>query len=222
MGKELYQIVKNRFEEHQNQQQSLAMAKYMKNQFIFYGISALQRKTIYKDTWKQAKKDGKIDWPFLKLCYEDEHREFQYLVIDYLFALQSFLCFEDIVRIEPLLRSKQWWDSIDGFDTVIGDIGLRDKRVNDVMLAWSMDENFWMRRLAIDHQLNRKAQTDTDLLKQIILNNLGRKEFFINKAIGWSLREYSKTDPQWVKEFLDKYRDKMDQLSIREAEKYIR
>ena len=67
-----------------------------------------------------------------------------------------------------------------------------------VMLDWSKDQDFWLRRIAIDHQLMRKEKTDTDLLEKVILNNLGQNEFFINKAIGWSLRNYSKVNPDWV------------------------
>ena len=110
---------------------------------------------------------------------------------------------------------------IDCFDSVIGEIGLRDSRVDELMLVWSKEKDFWLRRIAIDHQLNRKEKTNKELLEKIIVNNLGSSEFFINKAIGWSLREYSKTNPTWVKEFIDKYKDKLDKLSIREASKYI-
>ena len=69
--------------------------------------------------------------------------------------------------------------------------------------------------------VRKKKKTNKELLEQIIVNNFGSEEFFINKAIGWSLREYSKTNPTWVKEFLDKYKDKLNKLSIREASKYI-
>lgn len=98
---------------------------------------------------------------------------------------------------------------------------MRDKKVNEILLNWSLDENIWLRRIAIDHQLLRKEKTNTKLLEQIIINNLNRQEFFINKAIGWSLRDYSKTNPKWVKEFIKKYKDSMSNLSISEASKYI-
>lgn len=89
------------------------------------------------------------------------------------------------------------------------------------MLDWSKDNDFWVRRIAINHQLSRKEQTDTNLLETIIINNFGSDEFFINKAIGWSLREYSKTNPKWVREFVNKYQSKMSKLSIKKASKYI-
>ena len=76
------------------------------------------------------------------------------------------------------------------------------------------------KRQAIDHQLMRKEKTDTDLLEKVILNNLGQSEFFINKAIGWSLRNYSKVNPDWVGAFIDRYREQLSPLSIREGSKY--
>lgn len=162
-----------------------------------------------------------MDWKFLDQCYEDDHREFQYVTLDYLTAMQRFLTYDDIPRIWKYIKEKQWWDTIDFFDRIIGEIGLGDSRVDALMLAWSVDEDFWVRRIAIDHQLLRKERTNTELLEQILVNNLGSDEFFINKAIGWSLRDYSKTDPEWVRTFISKYRDRMDKLSIREGSKYI-
>ena len=106
-------------------------------------------------------------------------------------------------------------------DRIIGGIGLEDPRVDGVMLEWSLDEDFWVRRVAIDHQLCRKERTNTALLEQIIVNNLGSGEFFINKAIGWSLRDYSKTNPAWVRDFLNRYGERMERLSVREAGKYV-
>ena len=89
------------------------------------------------------------------------------------------------------------------------------------LLEWSRDGDFWIRRLAILHQLGRKAATDTASLEAILTANLGSGEFFINKAIGWALRDYSKTDPDWVSQFIARYRNQMNALSIREGSKYI-
>ena len=89
------------------------------------------------------------------------------------------------------------------------------------MLRWSKDQDFWLRRIAIDHQLGRKEKTNTKLLEKIIVNNFGSKEFFINKAIGWALRDYSKTNPKWVENFINTYQNQMNHLSIKEASKYL-
>ena len=89
------------------------------------------------------------------------------------------------------------------------------------MLEWSRDEDFWLRRLAIEHQLLQKEETDVQLLEQILVNNLDQTEFFINKAIGWALRDYSKTNPDWVLEFIEKYKDRLSKLSIKEGSRYL-
>lgn len=216
-----YYCIKRIFEEKEDKVNAAAMSKYMRNKFKFYGISTPKRKEIYKDFLKNEKKNNQIDWNFLDECYMDEHREFQYLAADYLRAKNGYLTYDDIDKIKKYIKQKQWWDTIDLFDRIIGDIGLKDKRVDDLMIKWSEDEDFWIRRIAIDHQLCRKEKTNTKLLEQIIKNNLGSNEFFINKAIGWSLRDYSKIDPDWVRDFINKYNEKMDRLSIKEASKYI-
>ncbi|UTY40885.1 DNA alkylation repair protein [Allocoprobacillus halotolerans] len=162
-----------------------------------------------------------MDWEFLNLCYQDEHREFQYLVGDYLQTMKAFLKYEDIAYIQKYVQTKQWWDSVDFLDRIIGDIGLHDQRVNELMLDWSKSNDIWMRRIAIDHQLCRKDKTNIQLLEKILVNNLGSDEFFINKAIGWALRDYSKINPQWVQSFIERHQDQMSSLSIKEGSKYI-
>lgn len=216
-----YLEIKAMFEDKEDKENAIAMSKYMRNMFEFYGLPTPKRKEIYKNFIKDEKKTKKIDWDFLDICYKDEHREFQYLVCDYLNAMTKYLTYDDIFKIKKYIKSKQWWDTIDFLDKVIGKIGLQDNKVNDLMLEWSKDEDIWMRRIAIDHQLCRKEKTNTELLEQIIVNNFSSNEFFINKAIGWSLRDYSKTNPNWVRNFVNKYKDKMDKLSIKEATKYI-
>ena len=214
-------IAKTLFESRQNAEKAEEMSRYMKDLFPFYGIPAPERKELYKDFLKQEKASKTIDWDFLKSCYGDEHREAQYLVYDYLLAMKKYVSYEDIDKIRFFIVNKSWWDTIDFLCKVIGDIGLRDKRVGRLMLAWSAEENIWIKRTAILFQLAYKNKTDTELLEKIIANCLGSEEFFVNKAIGWALREYAKTDSGWVKNFLERYNDKLSALSVKEAGKYI-
>ena len=216
-----YLEIKKLFEQNEDKENAIAMAKYMRNLFEFYGLATPKRKKLYKDFLKAEKKNKKVDWEFLDKCYLDSHREFQYLVSDYLITMNDYLTYDDIPKIKKYIKTKQWWDTIDFLDRVIGEIGLKDNRVDDLMLEWSCDNDFWVRRIAIGHQLCRKEKTNTELLEKILVNNFGSDEFFINKAIGWALRDYSKTNPLWVREFLSKYKDKMSNLSIKEASKYI-
>jgi len=218
---EKYLEIKDLFENNRDKENAVKMAAYMRNQFKFYGLATPKRKAQYKDLLKSEKKSKNVDWDFLDKCYEDEYREFQYLVMDYLTAMQKFLAYDDVPNIKKYIKSKQWWDTIDGLDRIIGEIAFVDDRIDDLMLEWSKDEDFWVRRIAIDHQLCRKEKTNMELLEKILVNNFGSNEFFINKAIGWSLRDYSKTNPEWVRSFLDKYQEKMSKLSVKEAGKYI-
>lgn len=216
-----YQEIREAFELLASEEKAKEMAAYMRNRFKFYGIQTPQRKAVYKELISREKKSKAIDWDFLDKCWENEHREFQYLVVDYLKAMQKHLKYEDVAHIEHFIRTKQWWDTIDGIDRTVGSIAFTDSRINDLMLEWSTDTDFWVRRIAIDHQLLRKEKTDTVLLENIITNNFGSSEFFINKAIGWSLRDYSKTNPQWVRDFIKRHYARMSALSLREASKYI-
>ncbi len=216
-----YLKIKKIFESKEDKENAIAMSKYMRNMFDFYGIPTPKRKEVYNDFIKSEKKSKVINWEFLDKCYEDKHREFQYLVYDYLLAKKQYLSFEDIPKIKNYITTKSWWDTIDFLCKAIGDIELRDSRVKELMVDWSKSDNIWLKRSAIEHQLGLKDKTDAKLLEQIIINNFGSDEFFINKAIGWALREYSKTNPNWVKNFINKYKDKMNSLSIKEASKYI-
>ncbi|MBO7473852.1 MAG: DNA alkylation repair protein [Ruminococcus sp.] len=216
-----YTNLKTLFESRQDQENSAAMAKYMKNRFIFYGIATPERKELYKDFLKAEKASKKIDWSFLDKCYADDHREFQYLVYDYLLAMKKYLVYEDTDKIQRYIITKPWWDTTDFLCKVIGEIGLKDQRVSGLMLKWSAGSDIWLKRTAILHQLAYKDKTDIVLLEQIISNCLGSNEFFINKAIGWALREYSKTAPEWVESFISRRKNELSPLSIKEGSKYI-
>ena len=218
---ETYEQIKELFEANGDAQRAAAMAAYMPDQFLFYGIPTPQRRALIRPLLRAEKQAGRIDWALLDLCYSDPHREMQYVVCDYLRSLQALLTYDDLDRIKVYAQTKSWWDTIDSLDQTIGAIGLRDHRVDERMLAWAQDADFWLRRIAIDHQLGRKERTNTALLEQILVWNLGSEEFFINKAIGWSLREYSKQDPAWVRAFIDAHREAMSARSIREASRYL-
>lgn len=211
----------NVFEQHSDKERAVQMKAYLRDQFEFLGIAAPTRKQLWSPYFKEAKKTKEVDWEFVDICWDNDYRELQYAAVYYLKHMQKFLTAKDLEKIKSLAVRKSWWDTIDIFDRIIGDIALRYPEVTNTLLEWSVDNNIWLRRIAIDHQLLRKEKTDKDLLEKIIVNNLGSNEFFINKAIGWSLRDYSKCNPEWVKDFISRYEDKMSNLSIREASKYI-
>jgi 3-methyladenine DNA glycosylase AlkD len=208
------------FREQANPTQAAKMSAYMRWQFPFLGLPTPERKKLSREFIKATCK-APVDWDFMSKCWEQAEREFQYLAMDCLARQKASLTVADVPRIRELAVRKSWWDTIDGIDVIIGDIALRFPEVNATLLDWSVDDDFWLRRIAIDHQLGRKDKTDADLLERIIVNNIGQSEFFINKAIGWSLREYSKTNPDWVKGFIGRHRSELTTLSVREASKYL-
>ena len=208
------------FKKLKNDKKAIEMSAYMKNQFAFLGISASQRKEIENKIFKSVAKEN-IDFKFTDKCYKNKYREFQYASVDYLNFKKEYLNISHIEILKNYILTKSWWDTIDHLDQIVGDIALRDERVNEILLNWSLDENIWLRRVAIDHQILRKEKTNAELLEKIIINNFNQKEFFINKAIGWSLRDYSKTNPKWVRDFIKRHKNSMNNLRIREASKYI-
>lgn len=207
--------------QHKNEEQAQKMSKYMLNKFEYIGIKTPERRKIFKNFFKEYKNEEKIDWEFVNKCWENKYREFQYIAADYLKNMKDKLTIDDIPKLKQLILKKSWWDTIDNLDMTIGTLVLKDSNVNKILLEWSLDENIWLKRIAIDHQLLRKEKTNTELLEKILKNNLGQTEFFINKAIGWALRDYSKTNPEWVKNFIEENRENMAKLSIKEVSKYL-
>lgn len=201
---------------------ALQMKSYMRRQFDFLGVPATVRREASMKQFETAKAEGQIDWEFLDACWEQNFREFQYVAIDYLIIMLDFLEPEDLEKIEYYLTTKSWWDTVDNLHKVVGYLVLNNRpQFDQTMLDWSNSENLWLRRSAIIHQLDFKENTDSDLLSEIIQNNFGSEHFFINKAIGWALRQYSKTNVEWVTAFINKYKDQLAPISYREAIKFI-
>ena len=208
-------------EENSNELLAESMSKYMQDKFRFLGVRGATRTEIYKKYFPDARKAKTIDWDFVENCWNKEEREFQYVVVYYLKAMQKFLKREDISRLKYLIVTKSWWDTVDLLAKVVGSLVIRIEGYDQIMLEWSKDSNIWLKRVAILYQLSLKEKVDKQVLERILVNNLSDSEFFINKAIGWALRDYSKFNPEWVREFIEKNKNGMANLSIREASKYL-
>ena len=208
-------------EKNRNELLAVSMERYMQVKFSFLGVRGATRTEIYKKYFPEARKSKVIDWDFVESCWNKEEREFQYVVVYYLKTMQKFLKREDISRLKYLIVTKSWWDTVDLLAKVVGSLVIRIEGYDQIMLEWSKDSNIWLKRVAILYQLSLKEKVDKQVLDKILVNNLGDSEFFINKAIGWALRDYSKYNPEWVREFIKKNKENMANLSIREASKYI-
>ena len=203
-----------------NSDDAVVMKAYMKNKFEFLGVKTPARRKLAKTFFKQQT-DSVIDWNFINEAWNNPYRELQYAALDYLEIRKKLLTPSDLPRLKKLAQTKSWWDTIDFLDRLVGSIIAQFPETKEIILSWSCDEDIWLRRLAIDHQLLRKEETDTELLENILVNNLGQTEFFINKAIGWALRDYSKTNPNWVRDFIERHQIEIAALSILEGSKYL-
>lgn len=203
-----------------NAAQGEKMSAYMQNKFPFLGIPKPALKEIMKPYLQKSKKLA-FDWDFTFLCWEKPYREAQYVAVSYVLLHQKKFQIEDIEKLKRLITEQAWWDTVDNLDAAVGTLVLQHPELKQTMLLWSVSDDLWLRRTAIDFQQEYKESTDAALLAQIIVNNLGGNEFFINKAIGWSLRDYSKVNPSWVRAFLETYKERLAPLTVKEASKYL-
>ena len=161
-----------------NPDDAVAMKAYMKNKFEFLGVKTPARRKLAKTFFKQQT-DSVIDWNFINEAWNNPYRELQYASLDYLESRKKLLIPSDLSHLKKLAQTKSWWDTIDFLDRLVGSIIARFPETKEIILAWSRDEDIWLRRLAIDHQLLRKEDTDTELLEKILVNTLGQEVFFI-------------------------------------------
>lgn len=210
------------FEENSNEDDAIPMAKYMKNHFEFLGLKSPLRRDLQKLFFKVngLPNINNLEKIVNELWNKPE-REYQYFAMDLLDKMKNKLPKKTIILYEKLVVSKSWWDSVDMIAAkLIGNHIMKYKDLEQLTRNWSTHENMWLRRTALLYQLKYKDQTDTKILDNYIEHNTGSNEFFINKAIGWVLREYSKTNPKYVVNFVNAH-PKLSNLSKKEALKRI-
>ena len=211
------------YTENASPENAVAMEKYMKNHFTFYGLKTEVRRKIHKECLDNNKQEVKENARQLALeLYSKSEREYHYSAIEILMKeFKKDLRLEDIGLIEYLLINHSWWDSVDTISKyLLGGYLKQFPRERDKVLAgFSGSENMWLNRGAILFQLGYKKETDAALLFSTCEKHRYSKEFFIQKAIGWALREYAKTNPEAVKNFVKKAN--LKPLSTREALKNL-
>lgn len=214
-------MIINAFIENRNEDNAKYMKAYMKDNFEYLGIKTPLRKELEKEFLKEKSKEALIDKELVRELSRNEYREFQYVALDYLVKQKKKLQKEDITFIRELIVTKPWWDTIDLIAShLVGEICKKyPELIYEYILNWSTDENMWIRRTAILYQLKYKQDTDRNILEKVIKDNIEDEEFFIRKAIGWVLREYSKTNKDWVSEFVANNR--LSKLSEKGASKYL-
>jgi 3-methyladenine DNA glycosylase AlkD len=214
--------LKTLFEQNANPAQAAPMKKYMRDQFEYLGIKTPQNTALQKEFYKTngLPELSELD-EVLRDLWSLPQREFQYVAVGLLGRLNKQIPAHFIKTIEHMIVTKSWWDTVDIIAG--GTVGVHFKRFPDVrekyLAKWRASDNFWLRRTTILFQLGYKKETDFDLLCEIIRENLDSKEFFINKAIGWSLRQYARIDPKAVTKFVKS--TPLQPLSRREAMKHL-
>ena len=209
------------FEEAKDPEKAEKMAAYMKDQFPFFGIQATERRKISGPlftSWQVMKKP--VDWAFVHELWLMPEREYQYVAMDLLKRVEKKLGRGDAEELKTLIETKSWWDTVDGLASgPVGRLVKTDRETVKEMDAWVTDANLWVRRTAILHQLSYKDATDEARLFAYCRRHAEDPAFFIAKAIGWALREYAKTNPEAVRDFVNA--TPLRPLSRREALKHI-
>lgn len=214
--------IKVLFTGHADPQKAAPMKSYMRGQFEYLGIKVPEMGKLLKQHIHEHGLPplAELD-PILRELWALPQREFQYAANGLLEKFEKQLPPEFIVTLEYLMVTKSWWDTVDTI--AAGTLGVHFKRYPNVrrkyLARWRKSDNFWLRRATILFQLGYKKDTDFELLCDIIRGNLGSQEFFINKAIGWALRQYTRVDPQGVRDFVAA--TPLHPLSAREALKWL-
>jgi 3-methyladenine DNA glycosylase AlkD len=204
---------------------AVSMQAYLRNQFVFLRVAAPQRR-LAANTWL-ARLQGVGSDVLLEqaqLLWQQPQREYQHVALDMLARYQRQLGTAHVPALLALARQRAWWDSVDGMAGVIGDVLQAELRRGGDAHAHMDDAmrhtDFWLRRIAMLHQLGWRANTDAGWLFDAALALAQEDEFFIRKAIGWALRDYARHAPEDVVAFTIAHRQRLSPLSRREALKH--
>ncbi len=197
------------------------MEKYMRNQFSFYGIKKPLRATLTEPIIKELFDTASNHAEIAICCWQQPQREWQYFGIEFMAKSRKYWNENTPANFEYLITQKSWWDTVDfiAVHCVGKYFTVHPGERNQWIEKWRYSDNFWLVRVAILFQLQYKEKTDVPLLFDICSEHAWQKEFFIRKAIGWSLRQYARTNPGAVQDFVKN--SELSALSKREALKHF-
>ncbi|GAB1690590.1 DNA alkylation repair protein [Krasilnikovia sp. M28-CT-15] len=198
-------------------------AAYMRDQFPFLGMPAATQTALNRTVWTGLPKPAEDDLRAVALaCWELPEREYQYFACTYLRRHAAVPGTGFVPTLRTLISTKPWWDTVDPLATwVAGGLVRRHPELVTEMDAWAVDEDMWLVRTAILHQLRYGADTDTERLFGYCTRQAGHRDFFVRKAIGWALRQHARTDPDAVRRYVAANGDRLSGLSVREAMKHL-
>ncbi|GAA5197013.1 DNA alkylation repair protein [Arthrobacter gyeryongensis] len=217
-------IIRGRLQAEADPDRAKAAQAYMKSSMPSLGVKVPAVRRIVLATAKELpfESPAELRDDVRLLWREATWREERYAAID-LTSLKSVAKdLEMLPLYEEIIRTGAWWDFVDGVsDRICALLQHHRGTLTPLLKTWASDPDFWIRRAAITSQLKAKTSTDQELLATALDANLADKEFFIRKAIGWTLREYAKTDPEWVLSYVETRRPLLSPLSLREAMKHL-
>ena len=201
------------------------MQAYMRDQFIFLGVAAPQRRLAARDLLTGLKGiDAATLLEHAQLLWQQPQREYQHVALDMLALHRRQLNIAHLPALLALARQRAWWDSVDGMAGIVGEVLQAEHQRGGDGHAHMDDAlrhmDFWLRRIAMLHQLGWRADTDAAWLFGAALALAHEDEFFIRKAIGWALRDYARHAPAEVLTFTREHRQRLSPLSCREALKH--
>lgn len=214
--------IKQRFADHGDPMTAEGQMAYMRHQFSFYGLKAPVWTTLFREFVKQhgyPAYGGGLE-EVVRQAYDEEHRELHYVALQILEKTQKKSGPDLIVLLEELILTHSWWDTVDWIAKLVG---IHFERFADqiapVTERWMASDSFWLKRVAIIYQLRYKDRTDTNRLFRYIRQIAGTREFFLQKAAGWALRQHAKTDPAIIADFIA--HETLPALTVREARKQL-
>jgi 3-methyladenine DNA glycosylase AlkD len=218
-----YEHIRCLFEAKGNPSISEQQRKYLKNQFDFFGLKAPVWAALLKDelaTNGVLSAENLVE--FIETCFEDDCREMHYAAIEMAQKAIKKQPEPFIDTLEEMIKRKSWWDSVDTIATKL--VGVHFQRFPHLIVPytekWMASENIWLQRVCIIFQLRYKQKTDLALLSKYILAVADSKEFFLRKAAGWALRDLSKHNPTFVRQFVEAHPE-LSNLTKKEALRLI-
>lgn len=215
--------VRDLYQQHANPANAPSMKVYMKNHFEFFGIKKPERVVLSAQIIQNQAIPNVEDLKIIaQLCFQEEKREMQYFVYDLLEKVIKNLDDSFLQTIENLILQKSWWDTVDFLAPKLAGkiLQLYPSKIQEFPDRWIESDNIWLQRSAILFQLDYKEKTDAPLLFQYILRRADSNAFFVQKAAGWALREYSKRNADAVTQFVQNHT--LPKLTVREGLKRIR
>lgn len=221
-GGDAFEQLAATFAAHEDLSRADVMSAYMRNGFVFFGLPAPVRRKLAKpftDGFAHASEDEVLS--AAERLFAMGQRELAYTGTDLLRARWRVLTPSALPRLRTLVQTASWWDTVDPLAHVVGVLVLNHRELSAEMVTWLREDDRWLVRVALLHQLGWTAAADPALLFDFCRERAADEDFFIRKAIGWALRDLARTYPDPVREFIAAHGSELSSLSVREATKHL-